>query len=248
MTADGSIRFEGHGAVIECSMVPWDTEIFGFPVRRSRASNSTSARTRRTTSKPSTPGVSITTSRLRLVPARSPAAAGIDGPGVAGFRFVETVYRPRFDGSAAVGRRRRRRPRGRASPATRTVGRSRPRRSRQALPRWITALPPDLSDAATRLDTRSRRVGRRRLVLKAELDGDLAGFFIVERRPERSVYWHSSRSPPRWREGRGHEPLADHAARHGADGRGVRRDADLRPQPGISTCTRGSVSRSGAPR
>ena len=32
MTADGSIRFEGHGAILECSLVPWDTEIFGFPV------------------------------------------------------------------------------------------------------------------------------------------------------------------------------------------------------------------------
>ena len=32
MSLEGSARFEGAGAILECSLVPWDTEIFGFPV------------------------------------------------------------------------------------------------------------------------------------------------------------------------------------------------------------------------
>ena len=32
MSLEGSGQFDGSGTVIECSLVPWDTEIFGFPV------------------------------------------------------------------------------------------------------------------------------------------------------------------------------------------------------------------------
>jgi RimJ/RimL family protein N-acetyltransferase len=35
-------------------------------------------------------------------------------------------------------------------------------------------------------------------VLKAEVAGDLVGFFIVEHRPDQSVYWHLTAIAPRW--------------------------------------------------
>ena len=50
-------------------------------------------------------------------------------------------------------------------------------------------------------------------VLKAEVDGDLVGFFIVEHRSDRSVYWHLTAVAPGWQgKGMGIEPVADHAA------------------------------------
>ncbi len=36
------------------------------------------------------------------------------------------------------------------------------------------------------------------MLLKAEVEGDLVGFFILEHRPDRSVYWHLTAIAPRW--------------------------------------------------
>ena len=104
MTADGSIRLEGHGAVIECSMVPWDTEIFGFPVaqvtrveldERADATDVLEA----FDSWCLDHDVRLVSCRLDHLQLRESMALES-----LGFRFIETVYRPRFDAFGGVSR------------------------------------------------------------------------------------------------------------------------------------------------
>ena len=59
----------------------------------------------------------------------------------------------------------------------------------------------------------------RHTVLKATVGNDIAGFFIVEERPDRSCYWHLTAVAPEWQgKGIGRELWESMAARHKAAG------------------------------
>ena len=79
-------------------------------------------------------------------------------------------------------------------------------------------LPPELSGVATRPGC-GPASGRRQIVLKAEVEGDLIGFFIVEHRPDQSVYWHLTAIAPDWQgKGMGMSLWQTMLLRHKAEG------------------------------
>lgn len=194
-----AILFEADGAVMECFLVPWDTEIFGFPVAQ--------------------------ISRLELADDADPAGVLRDFDGwcadhdvrlvscrldhrqlrasmaleEVGFRFLEMVVEPRFDlvdGGAAPDRELLI---GDATPgdlvAIEEIAYSAFTTGRFLLdPR----LPSELSRRRYAAWVRSSFERPDHTVLKAERDGELVGFFIVERRRDGSVYWHLTAVAPGW--------------------------------------------------
>ena len=79
---------------------------------------------------------------------------------------------------------------------------SRPPPSRQVDSSLDWRLDPELSHRRYANWVRTSFADARHIVLKAEVGGDLVGFFIVERRSDGSVYWHLTAISPRW-QGRG---------------------------------------------
>jgi RimJ/RimL family protein N-acetyltransferase len=137
-----------------------------------------------------------------------------------GFRFVEMVYRPAlrplpvFDASGesvVVGE---------ASPGD-LPGIESIAGSAFTTGRFFVdwRLDRDASNRRYRRWVRNSFDDAQHRVLKATLDGDLVGFFIVEHRPDRSVYWHLTAIAPAW-QGRGLGKRLWHAmvARHRAEG------------------------------
>ncbi len=90
-------RFDVDGAVIECSMVPWDTDIFGFAVAQVDRIDLGAA---------GSPAGALDAFEawcaersVRLVACRLDHARIAESMALEdrGFRFVEMVYRPRLD-------------------------------------------------------------------------------------------------------------------------------------------------------
>jgi ribosomal protein S18 acetylase RimI-like enzyme len=197
-------RIEIDGAVLESFVVPWDSEIFGFAVAQiSRLDlgadeapagglfGSFDAWC-------SDRGVRLVSCRLEHSRLRESMELEVHG-----FRFVEMVYEPRMDALAAVAPPRH------AIDVTEATPADLPAIEAVAYAAFTTGrflldhrLPPDLSNRRYATWVRSAFEADEQTVLKAELDGELVGFFIVERRADGRIYWHLTAIAPGW-QGRG---------------------------------------------
>jgi RimJ/RimL family protein N-acetyltransferase len=212
--------FERDGGILGVSLVPWDTEIFGFPV--GQVTRFDIGATGRPAALLSELDEWCTAHDVRLVSCRlgntqlreSMALEGL------GFRFVEMVYGPHLDRLDRIAEPRHRIELTEASRADLgaieeiaydafTTGRY--------LLDW--RLPPDLSRQRYATWVRNSVDAPGQVVLKAESDGNLVGFFVIEHRPDASVYWHLTAIAPRWQgQGYGGSVWRSILRRHGAEG------------------------------
>ena len=209
------------GLELDCFIVPWDTDSFGFAV----------AEITRLTLDADGPEVdglmatfdawcadrSVQLVSCRLDHARLRESMTLEAHG---FRFVEVVYEPRFDRLAGVAVPSH------AIDVTEATDDDLPAIEAIAYGAFTTGrflldhrLPPDLSNSRYANWVRSAFGSARQTVLKAELDGALVGFFIVEDRPDAHVYWHLTAVAPGWQgQGIGLSLWQTMLRRHAADG------------------------------
>jgi RimJ/RimL family protein N-acetyltransferase len=192
-------RLEENGAVIECFLVPWDTEAFGFTVAQighvvlgegARADAVLEEFDRWCAGR----AVRLVSCRLDHTQLRESMA--LEGHG---FRFVEMVYGPRLDELERVTEPRQVIEVSEAKegdlPSIEDIAGSAFTTGRYLLD-W--RLPPELSNHRYATWVRNSFDDPGQRVLKAEIDGRLVGFFIVETRPDQSVYWHLTAIAPSW--------------------------------------------------
>jgi RimJ/RimL family protein N-acetyltransferase len=211
---------EADGATIEAFLVPWDTEIFGFPVAQIRRIEiGDGARPTRLLERFDD---WCTERDIRLVSCRLDHTRLQESMALEdlGFRFVEMVYEPRLDSLEGLPEPRQAVDVAEAGPAdidpiesiahdVFTTGRY--------LLDW--RLPPELSKRRYARWVRTSFEGEDQTVLKTEVDGALVGFFIVERRPNDAVYWHLTAIAPGWQgQGLGLSVWQAMLRRHEADG------------------------------
>lgn len=194
-----AFAIEQAGARLEGAIVPWDSEIFGFPVAQlSRFELADGA-----------PADAIlgeldawcAEREVRLVScrldhARLRESIALEGHG---FRFVEVVYGPRresFDGIATPHH---------AIEVTEATPRDLGPIQDIAHEAFTTGrflldprLDPELSRRRYAAWVRNSLGSTTQVVLKAEAHGDLIGFFIVEARPGGTRYWHLTAVASRW--------------------------------------------------
>lgn len=220
MSLEGSARFEGAGAVIECSLVPWDTDIFGFPVAqidRIELGEDADPAAVLDAFEGWCADHAVRLVSCRLDHARLRESMALE---VTGFRFVETVYGPRFDRFDAVGTPRHAVRLDEATEAD-LAGIEAIAYSAFSTGRFVLdeRLDPELSRRRYATWVRTSFASDRQTVLKAVVDGELAGFLVVERRPDSSVYWHLTAIAPGWQgKGVGTSVWQTALLRHGADG------------------------------
>jgi L-amino acid N-acyltransferase YncA len=213
-------RLERAGASLECSMVPWDTEIFGFPVAQV-----TGVELDEHADPKDVLGaldawcagndVRLVSCRLNHLQLRESMALE-----ELGFRFIETVYRPRFDRFEGVGAPRHLIEVAEATSADASAI------EEVASHAFTTGrflldhrLAPELSDRRYATWVRTSFESSEQTILKAEVEGDLVGFFVVEQRPDRSVYWHLTAVAPQWQgKGMGMSLWQTMLIRHTAEG------------------------------
>ena len=197
--SDESTTIEAHGAVLECALVPWDSAIFGFPVAQVRRLDLAGR---------AAPGPLFasfeawcTERGVRLAACRLDHAALPESMALEehGFRFIELVYEPRFDAFDDLAAPRR-------TIAVAEAGET-DLESIEAIAfaafdtgRFLLdrRLPPELSRRRYATWVRNSFGSTDQVVLKAEIEGDIVGFFIVERRADDSVYWHLTAIAPGW--------------------------------------------------
>jgi RimJ/RimL family protein N-acetyltransferase len=220
MNLQDETRLESQGAVIESSLVPWDSEIFGFPVAQiTRFEIAENA--------PTAPILAefetwCATHDVRLISCRLDHLQIRESMILedAGFRFVETVYVPRFVSFTEI-----------AAPThDLQVAEATPQDTARiedvAYAAFTTGrflldhrLPPELSRRRYANWVRTSFGSANQIVLKAESEGDLVGFFIVEHRPDKSVYWHLTAIAPGWQgKGMGIDVWRTMLLRHRAEG------------------------------
>jgi RimJ/RimL family protein N-acetyltransferase len=220
MNPVGSTRLESAGAVLECSLVPWDSEIFGYPVAQIDrveldAAADPAAVLDAFEGWCASHDVRLVSCRLDHTKLRESMALEERG-----FRFVEMVYGPRFDAFESIGAPRHEVQVSEATEAD--VGRI----EDVAYTAFTTGrflldgrLTPELSRRRYATWVRTSFESSRQTVLKAEVDGDLVGFLIVEHRSDRSVYWHLTAIAPDWQgKGMGLSLWQTMLVRHGAEG------------------------------
>jgi RimJ/RimL family protein N-acetyltransferase len=192
-------RFERAGGILECSIVPWDSEIFGFPVAQIDHLDFGDAKG------PSGVFDAFETwcaqHDVRLVSCRLDHLRLRESMALedAGFRFVEMVYGLRLDSFDGI------------SPPHRAIQVAEAKagdlsaiediaHSAFTTGRFVLdpRLPPELSQRRYATWVRNSFGSSGQKILKAEVDGDLAGFFIVEKRSGNGVYWHLTAIAPRW--------------------------------------------------
>jgi RimJ/RimL family protein N-acetyltransferase len=185
-------------AVLDCFLVPWDSAIFGFPV----------AQIGRIDLGVDGDAVGLLLAfeawcadrDVRLVSCRLDHERLRESMALEdhGFRFVEMVYQPRrsLEGIAA--------PRaavdvGVASPSDlesiESIAYTAFTTGRFLIDQRLT---PELSKRRYASWVRTSFETPSHEVIKAEVEGELVGFFIVEHRPDGSVYWHLTAIAPRW--------------------------------------------------
>ncbi len=209
------------GTILECSLVPWDTAAFGFPV----------AEISRAEIEPGTIPDEVafeafdrwcTERDVRFVSARLDHLRLVESMALEahGFRFVEMVFRPHRDDPGLVEA-----PRHSIAVAAATAA-DLPVIEAVAFEAFRTGqfvlderLPPELGRRRYARWVRSAFDGSVQSVLKAELDGELVGFFIVEARPDGLAYWHlTAISPARQGMGIGLSLWQTMLRRHAAEG------------------------------
>lgn len=220
MNPTDETRFERAGAILECSLVPWDSEIFGVPVAQVSAFE--------LGGKPGSTEVldefeswcerrNVHLASCRLDHTRLPESMALEERG---FRFVEIVYRPRFDAFEAIAAPRH------VIQVAEAAEADVARIEDVAYTSFSTGrilldqrLPPELSRRRYATWVRTSFGSERQIVLKAEVEGDLIGFFIVEHRQDQSVYWHLTAIAPEWQGmGMGMSLWQTMLLRHRADG------------------------------
>jgi RimJ/RimL family protein N-acetyltransferase len=137
-----------------------------------------------------------------------------------GFRFVETVYTPRLDALAGIGQ-----PRHPIQVSEATVDDMAAIEAIAAAAfttgRYLLdhRLAPDVNGRRYVTWVRSAAGSSGQTVLKAELDGELVGFFVIEERPDHGVYWHlTAMAPTAQGRGIGRSVWETMLQRHGRDG------------------------------
>jgi len=192
-------RLERAGAVLECSLVPWDTEIFGFPVAQiTRVELDEGAQPE---SLLDAFDAWCAARDVRLVSCRLDHQQLSESMALEerGFRFIEMVYRPRFDAWDGIATPQHDLTITEAAPAD-AAGIEEIASTAFTTGRFLLdrRLPPELSDRRYARWVRSSFESSEQTVLKAEGGGDLVGFFIAERRTDKSVYWHLTAVAPEW--------------------------------------------------
>jgi ribosomal protein S18 acetylase RimI-like enzyme len=199
MSPDGSTRLESAGAVLECSIVPWDTETFGFPVAqigRVELGQDAEPTELLDAFEAWCAGHDVRLISCRLDHLQLRESMALEERG---FRFVEMVYGPRFDSFEAIAAPRRDLQVAEATPAD-LAGIEDIAYSAFTTGRFLldARLAPDLSRRRYATWVRTSFESPGHTILKAEADGDLVGFLIVEHRPDQSVYWHLTAIAPEW--------------------------------------------------
>jgi ribosomal protein S18 acetylase RimI-like enzyme len=188
---------EADGATIEVFVVPWDTRIFGFTVaqisRIDLGGNTRPAGLIEAFDAWCTEhGVEFVTCRLDHL--RLPESMLLES---VGFRFVEMVYEPRLEPLGPVPEPRHRIDIAEGDrddvDAIASIAHEVFSTGRFLLD-W--RLPAELSKRRYADWVRTSFDSSEQQVLKAEADGALVGFFIVERRADDSVYWHLTAIAP----------------------------------------------------
>lgn len=190
-------------SALDCFVVPWDSSTFGFAVAQiDRIELGTETSVVGLFSEfdawCAREGIRLVSCRLDHRQLRESMQLEEHG-----FRFVEMVFEPRLEALDAV-----------AAPHH-AIHVSEARHAdlsaieEVAYAAFTTGrylldhrLPPDLSQRRYAGWVRSALEAHGQVVLKAELEGSLAGFFIVERLPGDRVYWHLTAVAPGW-QGRG---------------------------------------------
>jgi GNAT superfamily N-acetyltransferase len=201
--ASETATIERDGGVIACSLVPWDTAAFGFPVAEvSHFELGAGDRARGLLSDLDAwcAARAVRLVSCRLGHTRLRESIALEG---LGFRFIEMVHGPLLEPLDGIAAPRHRIDVEKAGAgdlsAIEDIASGAFTTGRFLLdPR----LDPDLGRRRYASWVRSALDDPRQVLLKAEMDGDLVGFFIVEERPDRSVYWHLTAVGPGW-QGRG---------------------------------------------
>jgi GNAT superfamily N-acetyltransferase len=211
---------EADGATIEAFVVPWDTEIFGFPVAQvSRIEVGDGA----------PPGDLLrqfddwcAERAVRLVSCRLDHASLRESMTLEGlgFRFVEMVYEPHLDSLDDLAEPRR------VVEVAQAGADDLDRIEAIAHEAFVTGrylldwrLPVELSKRRYARWVRNSFDHTAQSVIKAEVDGEVVGFFIVERRTDGSVYWHlTAVAPGRQGQGIGLSLWQTMLRRHRAEG------------------------------
>jgi RimJ/RimL family protein N-acetyltransferase len=137
-----------------------------------------------------------------------------------GFRFIETVYRPRLERFDDVAAPRHDIRIAEASPSD-AVAIERVAASVFTTGRFRLdeRLPPELSDRRYSRWVANSLESSEQTVLKADVGSELVGFFIVEHRSDGSVYWHLTAIAPEWQgKGMGMSLWRTMLLRHQAEG------------------------------
>ena len=197
MNPTDETRFERAGTILECSLVPWDSEIFGFPVAQVSRFELGGETESAEVLEAFEGWCAIRDAHLiscRLDHTRLPESMALEE---LGFRFVEIVYGPRFDAFEGIAAPKHEIRVAEAAEADLArIGEV--AYSAFATGRFLLdqRLPPELSRRRYSSWVTTSFASTRQAVLKAEIDGHLVGFFIVERRPDESVYWHLTAVAP----------------------------------------------------
>ena len=209
------------GAELDCFVVPWDSRIFGFAVAQISRMDLGDPGIRSAglfasfDAWCSERGVRLVSCRLDHSQLRESMELEAHG-----FRFVEVVYEPRLDALEAVAPPRH------AIDVTKATQGDLPAIEGVAYSAFTTGrflldhrLPPDLNNRRYATWVRSAFEASHQTVLKAELDGALVGFFIVEHHPDKRVYWHLTAIASGWQgKGIGLSLWQTMLLRHAAEG------------------------------
>jgi RimJ/RimL family protein N-acetyltransferase len=190
-------RIDSDGLEMEVFVVPWDSEIFGFPVAQiERLSLGASARPSEAMRQLH---AWLDRHRIRLASCRLDSRALRESMLLEahGFRFVEMVYSPVLSPITSAGDVDEMlvvEPVTAADlPAIEAIAGSAFATGRFKLDWRIDA---GASDRRYRTWVRNSLADRNQQVLKATLGGEIAAFFITEERQDRSVYWHLTAVAP----------------------------------------------------
>jgi|RhiMetdeSRZDD1v2_1073273.scaffolds.fasta_scaffold77082_3 GNAT superfamily N-acetyltransferase len=211
---------EADGATIEAFVVPWDTEIFGFPVAQvSRIEVGEGVEPgdllRQFDDWCAERAVRLVSCRLDHTSLRE--SMTLEG---LGFRFVEMVYEPHLDSLDQLAEPRR------VVEVSEAGADDLERIEAIAHDAFVTGrylldwrLPAELSKRRYATWVRNSFDDTAQSVIKAEVDGEIVGFFIVERRTDGGVYWHlTAVAPGRQGQGIGLSLWQTMLRRHRAEG------------------------------
>jgi len=190
-------RIASRGVLIDAFVVPWDSEIFGFPVAQIEGivltpGQDTADGMRKFMAWMDRERIKLASCRLDSRALREAMLLEAHG-----FRFIEMVYSPVLDPI-----RTPRVPDDDLVIAPAEVA-DLPQIEAIAGTAFATGrfkldwrIDPVASDARYRAWVRNSFADDSQQVLKATLAGEMAGFFIVEERADRSAYWHLTAVAP----------------------------------------------------